>query len=119
MKYKSEPYGVYFIIDNKSFYASCEALRRGLNPLLTPLVVMSEQVNTNGGLILATSPKAKKEFGLQANISRQRDLPQADDLIVAPPRMNLYIQKIWKLIIYFVGSLPMKICGHILLMNLF
>lgn len=50
------------MIDNKSFYASCEALRRGLNPLLTPLVVMSEQANTNGGLILATSPKAKKKI---------------------------------------------------------
>ncbi|MEE6712310.1 Y-family DNA polymerase [Pediococcus acidilactici] len=93
MKYSSEPFGVYFMIDNKSFYASCEALRRGLNPLLAPLVVMSEQANTNGGLILATSPKAKKKFGLQANVSRQRDLPQADDLIVAPPRMNSYIQK--------------------------
>jgi DNA polymerase V len=93
MKYSSEPHGVYFVIDNKSFYASVEALRRGLNPLLTPLVVMSEQENTNGGLILATSPKAKKEYGLQANVSRQRDLPQAADLIVTPPRMNLYIQK--------------------------
>lgn len=62
MKYSSEPSGVYFMIDNKSFYASCEALRRGLNPLLTPLVVMSEQANTNGGLILATSPKAKKNL---------------------------------------------------------
>lgn len=77
MKYKSEPHRVYFMIDNKSFYAGCEALRRGLNPLLTPLVVMSEQANTNGGLILATSPTAKKEFGLQANVSKQRDLSQA------------------------------------------
>lgn len=93
MDYASEPHGVYFMIDNKSFYASCEALRRGLNPLLTPLVVMSEQANTGGGLILATSPRAKQEFGLKANVSRKKDLPQASDLIVAPPRMNLYIKK--------------------------
>lgn len=58
----------------------CETLRRGLNPLLMPLVVMSEQANTNGGLVLATSPKAKWKFCLQTT-----------DLIVASPRMYLYI----------------------------
>lgn len=93
MDYSAEPHGVYFLIDNKSFYASCEAIKRGYNPLDVSLVVMSEQENTNGGLILATSPHAKKEYGLKANVSRQRDLPQANDLIVVPPRMNLYIKK--------------------------
>lgn len=66
---------------------------RGLNPLKTPLVVMSEQENTNGGLILATSPEAKKLYHLKANVSRQRDLPQDGRLIVVPPRMNLYIER--------------------------
>ena len=93
MDYSGEPHGVYFLIDNKSFYASVESLERGFNPLSTSLVVMSEQENTNGGLILATSPMAKKEFGLKANVSRQRDLPQNSKLFVVPPRMNLYIEK--------------------------
>ncbi|KLD60442.1 hypothetical protein WP50_10375 [Lactiplantibacillus plantarum] len=31
-------------------------------------------------------------FHLQANVSRQRDLPQDPRLIVVPPRMNLYIE---------------------------
>ncbi|HAT55084.1 MAG TPA: excinuclease ABC subunit A [Lactobacillus sp.] len=88
-----EPCGVYFLIDNKSFYASVEAVQRGLNPLKELMVVMSEQENTNGGLILATSPDAKKKYGLTANVSRQRDLPQDENLIVVPPRMNLYIKK--------------------------
>ena len=88
-----EPHGVYFLIDNKSFYASVEAVQRGLNPLKELLVVMSEQKNTNGGLILATSPDAKKKYHLTANVSRQRDLPQDEKLIVVPPRMNLYIKK--------------------------
>ncbi|KRK47295.1 DNA-directed DNA polymerase [Secundilactobacillus kimchicus JCM 15530] len=91
--YKKEPRGVFFLIDNKSFYASVEAVMRGLNPLKVALVVMSEQENTNGGLILATSPEAKKLFHLQANVSRQRDLPQDSRLKVVPPRMNLYIQR--------------------------
>lgn len=91
--YSKEPHGVFFLIDNKSFYASVEATLRGLNPLKELLVVMSEAENTNGGLVLATSPMAKKEFHLKANVSRQRDLPQDSRLIVVPPRMNLYIKR--------------------------
>lgn len=88
-----EPHGVFFLIDNKSFYASCEAVQRGYNPLKVPLVVLSEAQNTNGGLVLATSPEAKKLFHLKANVSRKRDLPQDSRLQVVPPRMNLYIQR--------------------------
>jgi len=93
MDYSKEPRGVFFLIDNKSFYASVEATLRGLNPLKEVLVVMSEADNTNGGLILATSPMAKKLFHLKANVSRQRDLPQDPRIIVVPPRMNLYIKR--------------------------
>lgn len=93
MFFDKEPKGVFFLIDNKSFYASCEAIQRGFNPLKVPLVVMSEAENTNGGLILATSPEAKKLYHLKANVSRQRDLPNDSRLLVVPPRMNLYIKK--------------------------
>lgn len=93
MFFDQEPHGVFFLIDNKSFYASCEAIARGLNPLKVPLVVLSEAENTNGGLILATSPEAKQLFHLKANVSRKRDLPNDFRLWVVPPRMNLYIQR--------------------------
>jgi DNA polymerase V len=93
MDYRKEPHGVYFLIDNKSFYASVEATLRGLNPLKELLVVMSEADNAGSGLILATSPMAKKIFHLKDNVSRQRDLPQDPRLIVVPPRMNLYIKR--------------------------
>ena len=63
-----EPHGMFFLIDNKSFYASCETVARGLNPLKVPLVVVSEAENTNGGLILATSPEAKA-CGVSKNTS--------------------------------------------------
>lgn len=92
MNYQDEPHGVFFMIDNKSFYASVESVQRGLNPLKSILVVMSEQENTNGGLILATSPNAKKIFHI-SNVDRRYDLPDDPRLIVVPPRMNLYISK--------------------------
>lgn len=91
MNYAKEPHGVFFFIDNKSFYASCESVVRGLNPLKSIIVVMSEQANTNGGLVLATSPMAKKLYHI-TNVSRQRDVPHRADILVVPPRMNLYIK---------------------------
>lgn len=93
MFYEDEPKGVFFLIDNKSFYASCEAIQLGFNPLKVPLVVLSEAHSTNGGLVLATSPAAKRLFNIKANVSRKRDLPIDKRLWIVPPRMNLYIRK--------------------------
>ena len=92
MDTSAEPRGIFLVIDNKSFYATVECTMRGLDPLTTPLVVMSEAENTNGGLVLASSPMAKKLYGI-SNVNRQRDLPRDNHLIVVPPRMNTYIEK--------------------------
>lgn len=92
MDYSCEPAGVFLVIDNKSFYATVECSERGLDPLTTPLVVMSEAANTGGGLILAASPAAKQHYHI-ANVNRARDLPHDDQLLIVPPRMNLYIEK--------------------------
>ncbi len=92
MDYSNEPTGVFLLIDNKSFYATVECTMRGLDPLTTPLVVMSEAANTGGGLVMAASPTAKREFHIE-NVFRQRNLPRDGRIIVVPPRMNLYINK--------------------------
>lgn len=92
MDYSSEPRGVYMLVDNKSFYASVEAVERGLNPLKAVLIVMSETANTGTGLVLASSPRAKKEFGIR-NVDREYQIPHSSKLLVVPPRMNLYIDK--------------------------
>lgn len=95
--YHKEPSRDILCIDCKSFYASCEAVERGLNPLKVKLVVMSypsEKISERGsGLILASSPAAKAAYGI-SNVSRARDLPfpYPEDLVIAPPRMNLYMQ---------------------------
>lgn len=88
--YSQEPRGVFFLIDSKSFYASVENVERGFNPLKADLIVMSEQENTNGGLVLAASPTAKKNLGI-SNVTRQRDVPDVQGLFIAQPRMNRYI----------------------------
>lgn len=55
------------------------------------LVVMSNE-ESDGGLILASSPAAKKQLGI-SNVMRKFDLPYHPQLIVVPPRMSLYIEK--------------------------
>lgn len=94
-RYELEPHRDYAFIDMKSFYASCELVSRGLHPLRDLLIVMSTTDNTSG-LILASSPAAKRILGVR-NVARKWDLPteqenpRVKDLIVAPPRMRYYI----------------------------
>ena len=95
--YNKEPSRDILCIDCKSFYASCEAVDRGLDPLKVKLVVMSypgdSKKERGSGLILASSPEAKKAYNI-SNVSRARDLPYPypDDLVIAAPRMNLYME---------------------------
>lgn len=96
--YEREPSRDILCIDCKSFYASVECVERGLNPLTTKLVVMSypsdSPTERGSGLILASSPTAKKAYGI-TNVSRARDLPfpYPEDLIITPPRMAVYMCK--------------------------
>lgn len=95
--YRYEPHRLIFMIDNKSFYASCEALRLGLNPMTACLAVMSRQPHSSfgSGLIMAASPMAKRKYGL-VNVMRARKLPPhkaAPDLHLVEPHMNLYIKR--------------------------
>lgn len=53
----NEPRRKVMVIDSKSFYASVDW---GLNPLTSLLIVMSQEENTNGGLVLAASPRKKR-----------------------------------------------------------
>lgn len=97
-------------LDMKSFYASVECIERNLDPMTTPLIVMSRSDNTGSGLTLASSPTAKKKYHI-TNVSRATDLPYPlpKELHIVPPRMNLYIKKIWKLIRFLESMSQMKI----------
>lgn len=89
--YSKEPRRDVLCIDVKSFYASVECVERGLDPLKTMLIVMSGADNA-GGLVLAASPMAKKVLGI-SNVTRKNEVPDHPDLLVVPPRMNLYMKK--------------------------
>ena len=113
---------IYAAIDLKSFYASVECVERGLDPLITNLVV-ADKSRTEKTICLAVSPSLKK-YGIpgrprlfeviqkvkRINKERQETAPghkfigqsfHSDKLsdpsvalayITAPPRMSLYMK---------------------------
>lgn len=78
----------YLVIDQKSFYASVECVARGLDPMTTNLVVADPDRSRNT-ICLAVSP-SMKALGVK-NRCRLGDIPPNIKHIVAPPRMQLYV----------------------------
>lgn len=79
---------IYLCIDLKSFYASVECQARGLDPMTTNLVVADPE-RTEKTICLAVSP-AMKALGVPGRC-RVFEIPKNIDYIMAPPRMQLYI----------------------------
>ena len=111
---------IYLAIDLKSFYASCECVSRGLDPLTTNLVV-ADASRTEKTICLAVSPSLK-QYGIggrcrlfevnqkvrQVNAKRKKGFLRFDgkssddeilkknprfevDFLIAPPRMKYYL----------------------------
>ncbi len=80
---------VYICIDLKSFYASVECVERGLDPMTTNLVV-ADPTRTEKTICLAISP-SMKALGIK-NRCRVFQIPKDVDYIMAPPRMQTYIE---------------------------
>ena len=80
---------VYACIDLKSFYASVEAVERGLDPFKVNLVV-ADSSRGKGAITLAITP-AMKRLGVK-NRCRLFQIPPEIDYIIAKPRMSLYMK---------------------------
>ena len=78
----------YVCIDLKSFYASVECRERGLDPMTTNLVVADPE-RSDKTICLAVSP-AMKKLGVPGRC-RVFEIPKEIEYIMAPPRMQLYI----------------------------
>ena len=78
----------YLCIDLKSFYASVECVERGLDPMKSRLVVADPE-RTSKTICLAVSP-AMKALGIPGRC-RVFEIPENVEYIMAPPRMQLYI----------------------------
>ncbi|MFD2829649.1 Y-family DNA polymerase [Corticicoccus populi] len=78
-------------VDAKSFFASVEAAERGQNPLEARIAVVSKPEN-KGGLVLASSPRIKEEYGVQTG-TRIYEIPPGADIEIVEPRMALYVER--------------------------
>ncbi|MFC3039959.1 DNA polymerase IV [Virgibacillus xinjiangensis] len=90
MDYSSYPRNDVLCIDMRSFYASVEAVKLGLDPMKTMLAVVGDP-NRPGSIVLAASPQLKKKYGI-SNVSRFFELPDDPDIHIVPAHMADYLQ---------------------------
>ncbi len=94
----------YACIDLKSFFASVEAIERGLDPFKTNLVVADES-RGKGGICLAVTPALRK-LGVK-NRCRIFEIPEKFDYIIAKPRMKKYMEysaNIYSIYLKYIAS---------------
>lgn len=103
MDYNVYPRNDVLCIDMRSFYASVEAVKLGLDPMTTLLAVVGDP-NRSGSIVLAASPALKKKHGI-SNVSRFFELPDDPEIHIVPAHMADYLQvsvEITKLINQYV-----------------
>jgi DNA polymerase V len=88
--YSALPQNKILCVDMKSFYASCSAVMLGLDPLTCYLVVAGNK-DRNGSVVLAASPRMKKEFGIKTG-SRLFEVPDDPRIQVVEPKMATYLR---------------------------
>ncbi|MFD1848446.1 DNA polymerase IV [Oceanobacillus bengalensis] len=89
MDYSSYPRNDVLCIDMRSFYASVEAVKLGLDPMKTMLAVVGDP-SRSGSIVLAASPALKKKYGI-SNVSRFFELPDDPDVYIVPAHMADYL----------------------------
>lgn len=88
--YEKMPRRDILCVDVKSFFASVEAVRRKIHPLEAYIIVISNY-DRPGAVVLASSPKVKKEYGIKTG-SRKYEIPKVDKLMIVEPSMALYLK---------------------------
>jgi DNA polymerase V len=103
MDYSPYPRNDILCIDMRSFYASVEAMKLGLDPMKDLLAVVGDP-NRSGSIVLAASPALKKKYGI-SNVSRFFELPDDPNLYIVQAHMADYLKvsaEITKLIYQYV-----------------
>lgn len=89
MDYSLYPRHDVLCIDMRSFYASVEAVRLGLDPMKVMLAVVGD-VSRPGSIVLAASPRLKEKYGI-SNVSRFYELPHDPDIHIINANMESYL----------------------------
>lgn len=89
--YRTLPQHQVLCLDMKSFFASCECVRRGLDPEKAYLAVVGD-VNRSGSVVLAATPRLKKDYGIGTG-KRMFDIPRLPFIRIVPPKMRHYLRQ--------------------------
>lgn len=89
MDYSKYPRNDVLCIDIRSFYASVEALKLGLDPMKEMVAVVGDP-KRKGSIVLAASPMLKQTHGI-SNVSRFFDLPNDPDIYIVQAHMQDYL----------------------------
>lgn len=89
MDYSVYPRNDILCIDMRSFYASVEAVKLGLDPMKALLAVVGD-VSRPGSIVLAASPALKKKHGI-SNVSRFFELPKDPAIHIVQANMADYL----------------------------
>ncbi|WP_141433504.1 UV damage repair protein UvrX [Bacillus sp. 03113] len=90
MDYSQMPHKHILCVDMKSFYASCSAVMKGLDPLQCYLAVVGDKARI-GSVVLAASPRMKKDFGIKTG-SRYFEIPNDPRIHIEEPKMATYLR---------------------------
>jgi DNA polymerase V len=85
--YNEMPRQQILCIDMKSFYASCAAVMEGLESYIAVVGDKKRQ----GSIVLAASPRMKKEFGIKTG-SRMFEIPEDPRIHLLEPKMATYLR---------------------------
>ena len=77
-------------LDGRSFYASCAAVDNGLDVLNTPIAVIGN-LERKGSIVLAASPKMKKNFGVKTG-TRLFEIPDHPSIVLIEPKMEFFVR---------------------------
>jgi DNA polymerase V len=88
--YSEMPRQQILCVDMKSFYASCAAVMEGLDPLESYIAVVGDK-DRQGSIVLAASPRMKKEFGIKTG-SRMFEIPKDPRIHLLEPKMATYLR---------------------------
>ncbi|MHA6251467.1 DNA polymerase IV [Oceanobacillus sp. CAU 1775] len=89
MDYSIYPRNDILCIDMRSFYASVEAMKLGLDPMKVMLAVVGD-LKRPGSIVLAASPALKERYGI-SNVSRYFELPNDPEIYAVPAHMADYL----------------------------
>jgi len=107
--YSTLPHQHILCVDIKSFYASCSAVMEGKDPLNCYIAIVGDK-NRPGSVVLAASPRLKKEFGIKTG-SRLFEIPNDPRIELVEPKMGTYLRVSTEISRLFHRYVP-KECIH-------